>query len=67
MVERAVETFLEKAESILNRIGVRLAHGVGSLVNDGLMFAREFALEREYVYRVFVAVDRANLLADMLL
>jgi len=43
-VECAVDAALEQAESVLNRIRVRVTHAVGPAVVDGLVFGIEVPL-----------------------
>jgi len=66
LVKRPIQAALEQGERIFNRVRMRVSDSVGALVIDGLMLSGEFALEREDIYRVFVGVDRANVLADSL-
>jgi len=54
LVEAPIETALKQRECIFNGIRVNVPDSVGARVNDHLVPAREFALKRENVYRMFV-------------
>src|SRR6266480_856066 len=66
LVEGAVDAALEQAESVLNRIRVRVTHAVGPAVVDGLVLGIEVPLEIDRIGSGLIRVDRVPLGANVL-
>ena len=64
-VKASAQAPFEKRKGRFNCVGVRQPDSESPLVDNHLVLSGELALEREYVYRVLVGVDRANVLADI--